>query len=267
MSFNGGYQSDGSVVDATELIAGIAKIGTQGQVNTGTNNTTIVTPLKLSTLLNLVLKYVSGQGNNSIIPKQGIDNIADAAFATIAAGDHNHAGAIYSSAQGNWAEALTYNEAAKAGGGFYNVKGSAQSSMLNLFNIIPSSSGSVWGVVPDGNGFGSANKWAPPNNCVIQFRALFTVTQNSGSFGTTGDSWTGLYEGAVKNTNGSLAWLGGLPVLREVRQDASFTPSTGFVISANEIIGFVGGMSDRTLHANIAITLSQTKFGISSGVG
>ena len=262
MSFNGGYESDTLVVSATELVAGIAKIGKQVEVNVGTNDTTIVTPLKLATLLNIVLKYKTGQGNNSIIPKVGLDNTADAPFALIGNGERNHAGAPYSTANGAMAEALTFNESAKAGGGFYGFKGSAQTSTLNMFGVIPPSSGSVWGVVPDGNGFGSVNKWVPPNNSVIQFRAQFTVTLNSGGFGTVGDSWTGLYEGSIKNVAGVVTWLGGLPVLREVRQDASFTPSTGFVINSNEILGFVGGMTDRTLHANIVITLTQTKFAL-----
>jgi hypothetical protein len=266
MSFNGGYESDfGSVTAATELIAGIAKLATQGQVNNGSSGDTIVTPATLVYLLNQVVKYESGQNNTAIIPKQGNNNLADGDFCLIPHGNHNHASGSYSSAAGLLAESVTYNEAVKAGGGFYNVQGSAQVSTLNLFNLIPPSSGSVWGVAVDGNGFGSLNKWIIHSNSVIQFRAQFTVTQNSGSEGAIGNSWTGLYEGAIKNVNGVVTWLGGLPVLREVRQDLDFSPSTGFMISGIEVLGFVGGLTNRSLHANIAITFTQTKFGLAGG--
>lgn len=266
MSFNGGYESDfGSVSQATEFVAGIAKLASQGQVNNGSSSDTIVTPATLTYLLNRVLKYKTGQNNTTIIPKLGVDNIADGDYSLISHGDNNHAGGSYTCASGLLAESVTYNESVKAGGGFFNVKGSAQVSTLNLFNIIPPSSGSVWGVAADGNGYGSLNKWNIQGNSVIQFRAQFTVTQNSGSEGTVGDSWTGLYEGAIKNVNGVVTWLGGLPVLREARQDLGFSPATGFIISGFEVLGFVGGLSNRSLHANIAVTFTQTKFGLAGG--
>jgi hypothetical protein len=122
--------------------------------------------------------------------------------------------------------------------------------------------GSIWTVVPDGNGSGSENKWLITNNCVVSFNARFTVTQNDGIPGEIGNSWTGHYEGAVKNTDGVVSWLGGLPALRESRQDAAFTPTTGFVLIENEIAAFVAGMEFRTLHVNIVVFLTQTKFGL-----
>jgi hypothetical protein len=263
MSFNGGYESDVSVVNATELLAGIARIGKQPEVNAGISDTIIVTPLKLKELLNLTLRYQSGAGANSIIPKVGANNVATAAFGTILSGQRNTANAPYAIAVGLFAEALTFNEFAKSAGAFQNVKGSAQSSFINLFGVIPASSGSVWAVVPDGTGaIGTANKWAPTNNSIISFKAQFTVTQNNGAFGVVGNSWTGQYEGAVKNVDGVVTWLGGLPALRETRQDAAFTPTTGFVIYENEVAAFVTGMDTRTLHANISIQLTQTKFGL-----
>ncbi|HSH66345.1 MAG TPA: hypothetical protein VLB84_11250, partial [Bacteroidia bacterium] len=67
---------------------------------------------------------------------------------------------------------------------------------------------------------------------------------------------------AVKNVDGIVSWLGGLPALRESRQDAAFTPTTGFVLIENEIAAFVAGMEFRTLHVNIVVFLTQTKFGL-----
>ncbi len=262
MSFNGGYESDTVVVNATELLAGIARIGKQPEVNAGIIDTVFVSPLKLKELLNLTLRYQSGAGANSIIPKAGVNNMATAAFGTILSGQKNNANAPYAIAIGQFAEAQTFNEFAKAGGGFQNVKGSAQSSVINLFGVIPPSSGSFWTVVPDGTGSGSQNKWIPANNCVISFRAQFTVTQNDAAFGELGYSWTGFYEGAFKNMDGILSWLGGPPEVGEVRQDAGFAPTTGFVLNDNEIAAFVAGMDSRTLHANVSIHLTQTKFGL-----
>jgi hypothetical protein len=265
MSFNGGYESDSTVtvVNATESLAGIARIGKQPEVNAGINDTIIVTPLKLKELLNQTLRYQLAAGANSIIPKNGVNNVATAAFGTVLSGQRNTANAPYAIAVGLFAEALTFNEFAKSAGAFQNVKGSAQSSQINLFGVIPASSGSVWAVVPDGTGAtGTANKWSPANNSVIAFKAQFTVTQNLGAIGEMGNSWTGQYEGAIKNVDGVVTWLGGLPALRETRQDAAFTPTTGFVIIENEIAAFVTGMELRTLHANISIQLTQTKFGL-----
>jgi hypothetical protein len=262
MSFNGGYESDVTVVNATELLAGIARIGKQPEVNAGINDTVFVTPLKLKELLNVTLKYQSGAGANSIIPKGGVNNTATAAFGTILSGQKNNANAPYAIATGLFADAQTFNEAARAGGAFQNIKGSAQSSVINLFGVIPPSSGSFWTVVPDGNGSGSQNKWIPPNNCLISFKAQFAVTQNDAAFGELGNSWTGNYEGSLKNMDGVLSWLGGPPEVREVRQDAGFAPVTGFLLIDNEIAAIVAGMDSRTLHANVSIFLTQTKFGL-----
>lgn len=263
MSFNGGYESDATpVVNATELLAGIARIGKQNEVNAGINDTIIVTPVKLKELLNVTLRYQFGAGASSIIPKSGTNNVATAPFAIVPSGQRNSANAPYSSAEGLFAEALTFNEAAKAAGSLKNVKGSAQSSVINLFGSIPPSLGSIWTVVPDGNGSGSENKWLITNNCIVSFNAQFTVTQNDGIPGEIGNSWTGRYEGAVKNVDGIVSWLGGLPALKESRQDASFTPTTGFVLIENEVAAFVTGMEFRTLHVNIVVFLTQTKFGL-----
>jgi hypothetical protein len=62
--------------------------------------------------------------------------------------------------------------------------------------------------------------------------------------------------------DGVLSWLGGPPEVREVRQDGGFAPLTGFVLIDNEIAAIVAGMDSRTLHANISIFLTQTKFGL-----
>lgn len=263
MSFNGGYESDTApVVNATELIAGIARIGKQPEINAGIKDTVFVTPVKLKELLNITLRYQFGAGANSIIPKSGLNNTATAAFAIVSSGQRNNANAPYSTAMGLFAEASRYNEVAKAGGAFKNIKGSAQSSTINLFGSIPPSLGSIWTVVPDGNGSGSENKWTVPNNSIIAFNAQFTVTQNDGIPGEIGNSWTGNYEGAVKNVDGVLSWLGGPPEVRQVRQDDGFSPVTGFMLIDNEIAATIAGMELKTLHVNISVSLTQTKFGL-----
>jgi hypothetical protein len=55
-----------NVDQATETIAGIAKLATQAQTNTGTNDTNIVTPLKLKTFFDTVVGgFAANVGNGS----------------------------------------------------------------------------------------------------------------------------------------------------------------------------------------------------------
>lgn len=55
-----------NVDQATESVAGIAKIATQAETNTGTNDTNIVTPLKLKTFFDTVVGgYAANVGNGS----------------------------------------------------------------------------------------------------------------------------------------------------------------------------------------------------------
>lgn len=243
---------------ATELIAGFARIATLAEATSGANDSLIITPLKLSSLL----KYQAGTGANSIIPKLGANNLASNPYAAVLNGNNNRANGSYSSALGTYADALTYNEWAKAGGAFYNTRGSAQNSILNLFNIIPSGGG-LFPLTPDGAGAGTLNRWLPPTNCVQQFMAQFTVTHNSGIVGTPGETRTGIYEGALKNVSGTVSFLGGAPTLRELRQDAGFSPTVGFVVGGNEIVPFVVGMANRSLHAHVTVYITQTKFNLS----
>ena len=52
---------------ATETVLGVARIATQTEVNTGTNDTAFVTPLKLATLLaNAVGGYATNIGNGTL---------------------------------------------------------------------------------------------------------------------------------------------------------------------------------------------------------
>lgn len=247
---------------STEIIAGYIRIATQFETNEGLSNTTGVTPLKLLTLLNILLKYQAGDGAGSIMPKIGAGNIAQSSFAAVLNGQNNRARGAYSTAMGFFADSLTYNEWAKAAGGFYNTKGSSQNSILNLLNIVPPNSG-IFPITPDGAGASGSNRWLPPGNCIQQFTAQFTVTQNSGTAGTTEQAWTGIFEGVLKNTGGTLSWLGGAPTLREVRQDAGFSPSLGFLIGGGEITAFVEGMAERSLHVSVTVYITQTKFGLS----
>lgn len=244
---------------ATQTIAGFARIATLAEAATGTDDSLIITPLKLASLL----MYQAGAGAGSIIPKQGAGNSAPGSFAAVLNGQNNRANGTYSTALGVLADALHFNEWSKAGGGFFNVKGSSQCSILNFLNPIPAGAGVIWGVIPDGAGGGASNRWNPPTNSVTHFLAQFTVTQNSGSAGTVGDTWTGIYEGVVRNVNGVASWLGGAPTLREVRQDAGFSPSVGFVMGGSEVDPFVIGMANRNLHASITMYITQTKFNLS----
>lgn len=55
-----------NVDQATETVAGIAKIATQAETNTGTNDTNIVTPLKLKTFFDTAVGgYAANVGNGS----------------------------------------------------------------------------------------------------------------------------------------------------------------------------------------------------------
>jgi hypothetical protein len=247
---------------ATEVLTGLIELATQAEVNAGLDDSRAVTSLKLMTLLNTLLKYQAGAGVGAIIPKLGAGNLAPGSYAAVLNGQNNRANSPYSSALGIFADALIYNEWAKAGGGFYNTKGSAQNSILNLLNIIPSGGG-IYPVTPNGAGADASFRWLPPANCIQQFMAQFTVTHNSGAVGTPGETWTGIYEGVLKNSGGALSWLGGAPTLREVRQDAGFTPTLGFILGGGEIVAFVNAMANRSLHASVTVYITQTKFGLS----
>jgi len=59
----------GSVPDATETVKGIARLATQTETNTGTNDATIVTPLKLANWTGRVRKalFTIGNGTSTVI--------------------------------------------------------------------------------------------------------------------------------------------------------------------------------------------------------
>lgn len=63
------YVSMGDISNATESTAGIIQIATQSEINTGTNDTKAVTPLKLATLVSGMVKQYST--NNSALTQSG----------------------------------------------------------------------------------------------------------------------------------------------------------------------------------------------------
>ena len=246
---------------ATELVLGLLEIATQDEVTAGVDDLRAVTPLKLITLLNGQLLFKPGVGLNSIVPKNGLGNIAPGAYGAVLNGSSNAATGNYSLAMGLLANALLFNEAAKASGGFYNTQGSAQYSVLNLFNIIPAGA-LAYPLALDGNGLSAVNRWTPPINCIQAFSAQVTVVHNSGTGGTPGDSWIGIFEGAVKNKAGVLSWVGAQPTLRGAHEDAGFFPTISFALNGAEVRIQVDGMVNRSLHANVTVQLSQTKFSL-----
>jgi hypothetical protein len=63
----------GNSVAATETVAGVAELATQSETNTGTNDVTIVTPLKLAT-------YCSNRGFARVYFASGVSLTANTAF-------------------------------------------------------------------------------------------------------------------------------------------------------------------------------------------
>ena len=246
---------------ASEAVRGLAEIATQLEVNAGTDDTRIVTPLKLSTLLNSLLRYTAGSVASAIMPKTGEGNSASAAFAAILNGENNIASGPYSAALGRLAKADLFGQFAKASGGFFNVAGSAQSSMINLFHAIPDRAPTT-ALTLDGGEPSVNNRWAIELRAIQHFTAMVSVVENSGSTGQAGDSWTGIFEGAVKNTNGTLKWIGGDPVLRNTRQDPGFFPTIQFTQTGDYILITVDGMNGRNLHAMATVYITQTKFSL-----
>ncbi len=246
---------------ATETILGLIELATQAEVNAGGDDARAVTPAKLMTLLNALLRFQPGSGENSIVPKGGIENIASAAFAAVLSGSNNTASGAFSVALGQLAHASLYGEFAQASGAFKNAPGGAQSSLIRLFNVIPSAALS-YPLTLDGDGLSGTNRWRPANNCVQHFSAQIMVVQNSGASGTPGDCWIGVFEGAVKNRGGNCDWVGGEPTLKDVRQDSGFFPTIQFIPNGDEITVAVDGMVERSLHAMATINISQTKFSL-----
>ncbi len=246
---------------ASEAVAGLIALANLEEVYSGFEDSKAVTPAKLMALLNATLVYQSNNGSHSIVNIAGVENIASGAFSAILAGSNNKALGAFSVALGQLAEARLYGESAYASGGFKNVSGSAQFSSLRLFNIIPSGVRS-YPLTLDGSGLSGTNRWRPANNSIQQFEAQVTIVQNSGASGKAGDCWTGVFEGVVKNTNGSCTWVGGEPTLKNARQDTGFFPSLQFIANGDEVTIAVDGMIERSLHAMVTVNISQTKFSL-----
>jgi hypothetical protein len=248
---------------ASEVLSGLMELASQTEVDSGTDDLRAVTPLKLLTLLNNLLQYKTGTGLNSILPKRGLGNSASANFAAILSGQNNTASGQFALASGQYASATLFNEFARASGGFYNTPGSAQNSVINLYNIIPSGALS-YPLTLDGNGLSGTNRWRPPIDSIQSFTAKVMIVQNSGSigYGTSGDCWVGIFEGALKNSGGAVSWIGGEPTLRGTRQDAGFFPTIQFIPNGNEITIAVDGMINRSLFATVTLYLNQTKFSL-----
>lgn len=243
---------------STETLAGLLQVATQTEVNAGLIDNKTVTPLKLSGVLKLSQLFVSGEGPGSVIAKAGANNVATGANALILSGQNNQASSGYSIAEGFYAAAALYNEHAKSGAAFYNVKGSSQCSVLNLSTIVlPGATGVV--LTPDGLHAGE-NRWIVPANSVQQFKMQLSIVQNSGTLGAPGTAWTGVYEGAVRNRDGSVGWIGSAPVAKEVQQDPGFSPASGFNFTATEVVPYVNGITERNLHVSATVYITQTKF-------
>lgn len=246
---------------ASELTRGLAGIATQPEVNTGTDDTRIVTPLKLQTLLAGVLRYTGGTGGNAIVPVNGTGNNASALFAAILNGENNSASAPYSTAIGQYARADLYGQFSKASGGFYNIPGSAQNSSIHLFGVIPQASSAV-ALTLDGGPAAAGNRWVVELNTLQHFTAMVSIVTNNGPGGAEGEAWTGIFEGSVKNHTGNVSWLGGDPTLRDTRQDPGFFPTIQFIQSQDEIVVTVDGMPLRSLNAMVSVYITQTKFAL-----
>ncbi|MBS1635355.1 MAG: hypothetical protein JST26_05485 [Bacteroidetes bacterium] len=247
---------------SSEILSGLIELATQAEVNAGVDDLRAVTPLKLLSLLNTLLQYKPGGAPGAIIPYNGVQNAASANFATVLNGQNNTAAGPYSMATGQLANAILYGEFARSGGGFYNTTGSAQHSVISLFNIIPAAA-LAYPLTLDGNGVSAANRWRVPLRSIQHFTAMVTIVQNSGTTGQAGDSWTGIFEGAVKNSIGNATWIGGDPTLRDTRQDPGFFPTIQFLPNGDEIVIAVDGMIERSLHAMVTIFITQTKFALS----
>lgn len=251
-----------NLVQATESIAGFAKIATQQMIIEGINDNAFVTPLKLANSLNTLLQWIKGNGVNSIIPKNALDNSANGSHSTILNGEHNKADAPWSIAAGRYADAFMYGSAAYSAGGFFNVKGSAERILIQAWGQVNSGMGSVI-INIDGTG-GLTNRWTVPLNTLQHFKIFFDVVQNSGSVGQIGESWIGTFQGAVKNVNGVVSWISAVP--RKVpsqifiRNDIGLIPSISFVISGTNINPTVQAIAGKNLFAHAAIQIYQTKF-------
>lgn len=247
---------------ASELVAGLVKIATQLEVSSGTDDSHAVTPLKLQVLLNSLLRYTTGPGLNSIIPKNGPGNIASGIFAAILNGQSNSAPGPFSVTIGQYAVAKLFGQFTKASGAFYNMRGSAQYSVLTFFRVIAADLPAQQ-LTLDGNGPNDSNRWLVDTHTIQHFTAKVSIVQNSGTSGQAGATWTGIFEGAVKNDTGSVTWVGGDPSLRDSRQDPGFFPTLQFSQNLDEVLISVDGMPDRSLHAMVTLSITQTKFALS----
>lgn len=246
---------------ASELVAGYVRLSTLNEVNTGVSLTTAVSPQRLKDLLNLVLRFQNGAAVGSIIPRAGTGNIASGNYAAVLSGEYNQASGAYSIAEGRYAASVLYNEWAKAGNSFYNVRGSAQCSILNLMTIVPPGTTAV-PITPDG-GHAGEYRWGVPVDSVQQFRMQLTIVQNDGLAGAPGLTWTGVYEGAVRNQGGFVYWVGGEPAPKDIYRDFDFSPESGFIFGPDEIVPYVNAMLERNLHVNATVYITQTKFSLS----
>lgn len=247
---------------ATEALTGLIELATQAEVNLGADDIRAVTSLKLMTLLNVLLKYQAGAGVNSIIPKLGLNNIAPGSHAAVLNGNNNRANNTFSAAIGSFADAWQFNEYAKSPGAFFATRGSVQHSVLTVWNIVPSGGG-IYPINLDGGGASASNRWRVPNNSIIHFMLQFSIVQNSGSAGTIGDTWTAIYEGVAKNVAGVLSFVGGAPSVREIRQDLGLSPTVFISGGGDELIPIVIAIANKNLHVNITAYITQTKFNLS----
>ncbi|MCB9448703.1 MAG: hypothetical protein H6585_10200 [Flavobacteriales bacterium] len=247
---------------ATEIRTGLAEIATQAEVDAGTDDERIVTPIKLFKLLDVLLQYAAGTGTNAIIPKDGTANEASGTDSAVLNGRDNRSATAYSSSVGRGTDANRYAEFASAGGMFFSTRGSAQFFKLQAFTTVNPGTG-IFPINLDGSGLNNTNRWSIPSNTVHTFRLYFQVVQNSGTTGNIGDTWSAYYEGVARNNAGTLNWVGSSPTANNVRSDAGFTPSVGFVFQGDKVVPFVIAMSGRVLHVNITCLITQTKFNLS----
>lgn len=247
---------DGRV--AKEDITGLAEIATSDEVKEATDDERIVTPLKLALAFSLFTQWMNGAGLNSILPRNALNNSAAGSHATVLNGENNKADADFSLASGRYAEAFMYGSTAHAAGGFFNKQGSAQRMFLQAWTQVFSGMGTVV-INLDGTG-GLANRWVVPFNSLQHFLIFFDIVQHSGLSGSAGHSWVAIYEGAVKNSNGVVSWLGTPPNQMFLRNDAALTPTVAFSINGSTVTPTVQAIANKNLFVHATVQITQTKF-------
>jgi len=246
---------------ASEIIAGYLRIATQAETNAGLANDIGVSPLKLSSVLSSRLRYQAGTAFGAIIPQNGQNNVASGQYAIVSGGEQNQAIGAYSSASGLFAESTQINQWSKAGGAFFNTPGSSQCSVLNLLGTIPPNIGT--GALTTNGISSDGPSWVPPDNSIQQITIQLSITQNAGAGGTPGQTWTGIYEGALRRQAGIVTWIGDPPSVRDIRQDPGFAPVAGFTVGGESVTLYIVSLSERILHCSATVYITQTKFSLS----